>query len=142
MVAALRTNVMSRGAAPFDLLLDRAATRVGAELLDLPEGSDVITVAHALESLLLSVPAVESVVLVVGNHEVGVSSRQHVRQLGATRIRDLGDGDGAVLPGESVRYEIVRFHCPVCGNALRRIHVDSRSAPDCPRGHGPMSTAE
>jgi hypothetical protein len=32
----------------------------------------------------------------------------------------------------------LRFRCPICGAALRRIHIDRRAMPLCPNGHGPL----
>ncbi|MEV4021067.1 hypothetical protein AB0J35_62410 [Nonomuraea angiospora] len=75
-------------------------------------------------------------ILQIGGQEVGATSRQRIEQLAGRRLRSIGDGDGASLPGESASYEFLRFRCGTCGRRVRRIHIDERDLPRCPQGHG------
>ncbi|KJE25298.1 hypothetical protein FF36_00431 [Frankia torreyi] len=124
----------------FDILLD--ASRAPGDLpddvavLDLPPGCRAVDAADALESLFATDRAVQEVAVGVDGRIVGVATRAYLGGLRARVPRSVGDGDGATLPGASLRYEILRYRCPTCGALRRRIHVDERSAPVCPNGHG------
>lgn len=118
-----------------ELLFDPSASAGGAVRLDLPGDLTVEDTAAALEALLAS-EAVECVLLVVDGRPAGVSSRSWLARLGASGLRSLGDGAGATLPGESLRYRLLRYTCGTCGAEVRRIHVDPRDLPMCPNGHG------
>ena len=130
----------------YDLLVDPLAAEsatgenVGIERLvvDLPADCSVADAAAALEAVFADDTTATTVVLVVGDHTVGVSSRDRLINVGSVVLRSPGDGDGATLPGASLRYRILRFRCGTCGAGVRRIHVDPRSAPQCPRGHGDL----
>ncbi|WP_105969181.1 hypothetical protein [Streptomyces geranii] len=126
----------------FDILLDasRPAEPLpdGIPVLDLPPGHRVDDAADALESLFLTDRTLEDVVLCVGGRIVGITTRAYLTGLGSPVLRSVGDGDGATLPGESLRYEILRYRCPSCDVRLNRVHVDTRSAPRCPNGHGDL----
>ncbi|MEV7964615.1 hypothetical protein AB0O34_01350 [Sphaerisporangium sp. NPDC088356] len=122
------------------MLLDDTPDDPGLVRLDLPPGSSVLDATEALESLLADDASIEYAVLVVGDQVAGVSSRSRLVRLGSAVLRSLGDGAGATLPGESLRYRIIRFACATCGSATRRVHLDPRMTPTCPQGHGPMET--
>ncbi|MFG3023843.1 hypothetical protein ACGFZQ_35815 [Streptomyces sp. NPDC048254] len=128
--------------APFSILLDasRVADHVPdrTPVLDLPPGFGAVEAADALESLFVTDRELHEVALGVGGEIVGVTTRTYLDSLGRAVLRSLGDGDGATLPGESLRYEILRYRCSTCGAEERRIHVDERSAPVCPNGHGAL----
>ncbi|WP_424535854.1 hypothetical protein ACOZ38_38380 [Sphaerisporangium viridialbum] len=124
----------------FDVLLDDTPDDPGFVRLDLPAGSSVLDATEALEAVLADDASMESAVLVVGDRFVGVSSRSRLVRLGSAVLRSIGDGAGATLLGESLRYRIIRFACATCDSATRRVHVDPRTPPMCPRGHGPMET--
>ncbi|ABW14391.1 hypothetical protein Franean1_5030 [Parafrankia sp. EAN1pec] len=126
----------------FDILLDasRSATPLPdcMPVLDLPLGFGVADAADALESLFVTDRFLREVAVGVGGRIVGITTRDYLDGLGAPAVRSVGDGDGATLPGESLRYEILRYRCPTCGVLRRRIHLDARLAPVCPNGHGTL----
>lgn len=118
--------------------MDRAADAAGLAVLDLDAGCDVRVAAYALEAYFDDDREAEAVVVMVGGAVVGVSSRSRLRAIGSEPARAVGEGAGATLPGRSLRYRILRFACRTCAAQARRIHVDNRTAPVCPDGHGPM----
>jgi hypothetical protein len=125
----------------YGLLLDPRAGSPGAprlHVVDLPADLPVEDAAVALEAVFADDATARTVLLLVGDHEVGVSSRERLIDLGSAVLRSPGDGDGATLPGSSLRYRILRYRCPKCAAVVRRIHVDSRDAPRCPNGHGQL----
>lgn len=126
----------------FDILLDasRPAEPLpdGIPVLDLPPGCRVPDAADALESLFVTDRTLREVAVGVGGRIVGITTRAYLSGLGTPVLRSVGDGDGATLPGESLRYEILRYRCPSCDTLRRRIHVDTRPAPVCPNGHGDL----
>ncbi len=123
----------------YDLLLDpRAGARTDLPVVDLPADWPVADAALALEAVFADDATTPAVLLMVGDREIGVSSRDRLVDLGSAVLRSPGDGDGATLPGASLRYRILRFRCPVCATVARRIHVDPREAPSCPNGHGQL----
>ncbi|MEV3993795.1 hypothetical protein AB0J57_33420 [Streptomyces sp. NPDC049837] len=117
------------------LLFDPSAPADGAVRLDLPGGLTLEDAAGALEALLAA-EAVEYVLVVVDGRPVGATSRSWLVRIGATGMRSLGDGAGATLPGESLRYRLLRYTCGTCRAEIRRVHVDPRDPPACPNGHG------
>lgn len=121
------------------MLLDPSAGAEGALRLDLPGGMSAEDVADALESALAAEP-VERILIVIGDEEAGIASRDALARLSPT-VRAYGDGAGATLPGESLRYRLLRYSCGTCGAQARRVHVDPRDPPQCPNGHGPMDAA-
>lgn len=107
-------------------------------VLDLPPESDAVSAAGALEAFFVDDTDATIVEVKVADAVLGTSSRAHLVAIGSTALRSLGDGDGATLPGESLRYRILRFECDTCHAVVRRIHVDRRSMPQCPNGHDRM----
>lgn len=122
----------------FAVLLDATPVDPGFVRLDLAPGSTVVDAAEALEAVLADDTSVEHAVLVVDGQVVGVSGRARLLRLGSAVLRSLGDGAGATLPGESLRYRVVRYCCGTCAAQARRVHVDPRTPPVCSQGHGPM----
>ncbi len=120
------------------MILDDSATGADLPLLDLPAECRVSDAADALEAFFLDDVDATAVRVTVGDEPVGVSSRARLLALGSAVLRSLGDGAGATLPGASLRYRILRFHCLTCGARARRVHVDRRAAPACPNGHGTL----
>ncbi|MFF5976962.1 hypothetical protein ACFY7C_36225 [Streptomyces sp. NPDC012769] len=117
------------------LLFDPSAPIDGTVRLDIPAGLTLEDAASALEALLAA-EAVEYVLVVVDGRPVGVTSRRWLIRIGAASMRSLGDGAGATLPGESLRYRLLRYTCGMCNAEIRRVHVDPRDPPTCPNGHG------
>lgn len=125
-------------AADFAILLDGSTADDDLPVLELPRNCSAADAAAALESFLVDDTTASRVIVSIGGQAIGVSSRDHLRRIGSAVLRSIGEGDGATLPGESLQYRILRFRCPICGAARRRIHIDRRSLPLCPNGHGPM----
>jgi hypothetical protein len=122
----------------YQLLLDDTVDPGDLPVLELPGQWPVADVADALESYFAADPDSPAVTVRLGADHIGVSSRARIQALSSLIVRSLGDGDGATLPGASLRYRILRFWCPRCDARTRRIHVDARDLPECPRGHGVM----
>ncbi|MFC1401864.1 MULTISPECIES: hypothetical protein [Streptacidiphilus] len=125
----------------FDILWDpRSADteRGDRPVLDLPPESDAVDAADALEAFFVDDTEATTVEVTVADAVLGTSSRDHLLAIGSPGLRTLGDADGATLPGESLRYRILRFECDTCHAVIRRIHVDRRSMPQCPNGHDRM----
>jgi hypothetical protein len=122
----------------YALLLDESADGARSPILELPEGSTVVDAGDALEALFAADRDTPAAVIKIGDDVVGVSSRARLVELGSSLLRSVGDGDGATLPGASLRYRILYFRCPTCGARVRRIHVDPRTPPECPNHHGAM----
>jgi hypothetical protein len=122
----------------FDILMDGSAVRNDLPVLELPLDYSATDAADALEALFATDPTMNRVVVLVGDYVAGVSSRDHLRRIGSAVLRSLGEGDRATLPGESMRYRILRFRCSNCGAVRQRVHLDTRSVPLCPNGHGAM----
>jgi hypothetical protein len=129
----------------YDLLIDPRAVDTTSEkvrtelpVLDLPADCQVADAAVALEAVFADDAALTAALLVVGDSQVGVSSRDRLVNLGSVVLRSAGDGEGATLPGASLRYRIVRFRCAACEARVRRIHVDPRATPQCTNGHGDL----
>lgn len=117
------------------MLFDPSAPTDGTVRLDIPGGLTLEDAASALEALLAS-EAVEYVLVAVDGRPVGVTSRSWLIRIGAANMRSLGAGAGATLPGESLRYRLLRYTCGTCNAEIRRVHVDPRDPPACPNGHG------
>lgn len=125
-------------AADFAILLDGSTADDDLPVLELSGDCSATNAAAALESFFVDDTTADRVVVSLGGQAIGVSSRDHLRRLGSAVLRSIGEADGATLPGESLQYRILRFRCPICGAALRRIHIDRRAMPLCPNGHGPL----
>jgi hypothetical protein len=125
-------------AADFDILLDGSTADDDLPVLDLPPDCLATEAAAALESFFVDDTSATRVIVSMGEHVAGISSREHLQRIGSAVLRSIGEGDGATLPGESLQYRILRFRCSVCGAERRRIHLDRRSMPLCPNGHGPL----
>ncbi|MEU1407894.1 hypothetical protein ABZ471_37185 [Streptomyces sp. NPDC005728] len=128
---------------PYEHLLDRRARQetagtAGDDILHLMPDTTVTDAARILETVYRAEPALDRVDIVLGNTTIGVATRDHLNRLGLTPVRALGDGDAATLPGESTRYVVLRFRCTTCSTTVRRLHLDPREPPACPRGHGEL----
>ncbi|MEO5875883.1 MAG: hypothetical protein ABIS86_23140 [Streptosporangiaceae bacterium] len=124
--------------ANFGILVDGTITGDTPTVLELPADLPLTDAADALAAVFAGDPDLDRVALQVGDERVGVARREHLRRQAVFLPRDVGDGDRATLPGESLRYRILRFRCRVCGAQRRRIHVDARALPLCPDGHGTL----
>jgi hypothetical protein len=126
----------------YRVLVDPNITRSDAPHLDLPPGIDPADAALAAAAVFAADPATTALVLRVDRTDIALTSRDHLDRLGRAAVRGPGDGDGATLPGESMRYTVLRFCCPTCENTAYRVHIDLAGVPVCPNGHGPMEARQ
>ncbi|MGW1618578.1 hypothetical protein [Streptomyces sp. NPDC002172] len=110
----------------------------GDDILYLMPDTTVTDAAQILETAYRAEPTLDCLDIVLGDTTLGVTTRDHLNRLGLTPVRALGDGDAATLPGESTRYVVLRFRCTTCSTTVRRLHLDPRELPACPRGHGEL----
>lgn len=118
----------------YAVLLVPAPAVVADEVLDLPGGTEVGEAAEVLDAVFALPGRPAEIDLLVGGEPMGRVSRDRLLGPG----RQFGDGDGATLPGDSFKYQLIRLRCPVCGAEVLRIHLDDRDPPGCGSGHGPM----
>jgi hypothetical protein len=126
----------------YRILLDRDASDADAVQFDAPPGTSADKLAEMLVALFDAEEAIASLVISVDGRRIGVSTRRRLDQLAMPTTRGEGDSDQGSLPGYSVNYRFIRFRCQVCGEELRRIHVDPRSSPTCLLGHGTMEPVQ
>jgi hypothetical protein len=95
-----------------------------------------------LAALFQENPAAKGILIVVGDHEVGVATPESVRDPGHAGIEtgaEVGVGDRASHPGESTRYRALRFRCrKSCPTVVVLSFYDERLIPECDR-HGPLT---
>ncbi|WP_182882433.1 MULTISPECIES: hypothetical protein [unclassified Microbispora] len=120
----------------YSVLLGPGPPSADAPRLELPPGFPLVDAAEVLEALFAANDGIDQIAVVAGTFAVGVASRDAVEPPG--RLRGVGDGDGASLPGRSAAYELLRYVCRECSQITYRIHVDPRDPPTCVNGHGPL----
>ncbi|MGW7540137.1 hypothetical protein ACWGKQ_03295 [Streptomyces sp. NPDC054770] len=112
--------------------------------LDFPSNVTVQAIAELLDVVLVRDPDAARWSLAVAGTMLGTTSRRHLKTLLDPPTRDggsLGDAEQAWLPGESNRYEALRFVCDTVGCTYRvwRTHLDLRDPPRCAEpGHGEL----
>ncbi|MGW0631174.1 hypothetical protein [Streptomyces sp. NPDC002758] len=131
----------------YRFLLDRHGDGAAGASLVLPTGIDPVVgldmdaVAFLLRALFVADESLTAVSLRIGDIMIGAAGRGRLLRL-TDPLRAVAEGDGAEMPGRSMRYQLLAYTCRTAGCPAAEWHVVVPDRiPLCPNGHGRLTYA-